>query len=919
MSARRSRLVWVLVVLATVAASAGIAAGVWFGILHRGATTQIPLPLRLHGHAVVLESPRWLLMAAILPYLALVRRASLTDLSAAQQWLSASVRGLAIMGVALALSRPTLVLLQHHVCEVLLVDVSASVPDSALHDAQTYVQSAWQGRGDNDVLVVRFAGRAEAVPPPAKPNDPFSAVGRFDDPAVENATDLERALELAEGLYPAGSIRRAVLLSDGLETSGDAIAEAQKAASLGLRIDTVAFASDVDPEISLRALHLPDTIQPEAPFLATAEVWSNESASATITLYQDGFLNGLQPTQTVSLTPGRNDVPFRTVVHDGGAVTYRAELTTAAPDRFKDNNRVVATALVRGQPRVLYVEGEPDYSGDLARALKAQDIDVEVRGPDGVPQSERDLAPYDLLLLSDVPVAYVGPDQMSAIDGYVRDLGGGFIMAGGDQSFGSGGYSGTTIEKLLPVTFADQKKEQEARLALILVIDRSGSMGTGSGGATKIELAKEAAKSTAEILDPDDLLGVVAFDTLPTVVVRLQSASNRMAIEEDISRLNAGGGTAILPAMQEAFQELSTAHAKVKHVILLTDGQSDTGGLLDLIQEMASPADKITVSTVGVGDDADRDLLATIAQTGQGKFYFTRDPASIPRIFTDDATEVARSSIVEDQIGVKVANSEPIVAGLGLDTAPPLRGYVSTQAKAGADVVLLTSTDEPLLARWQRGLGQAVVWTSDVKARWSADWIAWEGFQRFWAQVVRATMRHGVDETFDLRAQITDGSTAHVVVDAIGADDRFVNGLTTDVTVLDPDRQGWTAHASLVQTAAGRYEGDVTLPRYGSYLLRATHRDDSGAVVAESQGAVSLPYPAELRTAPADTDLLARLRELTGGLDTPTVAQMLDPGDLSQPYRHELWPWVVLAMAALYVLDVALRRVRLFGYRPLTL
>jgi uncharacterized membrane protein len=568
----------------------------------------------------------------------------------------------------------------------------------------------------------------------------------------------------------------------------------------------------------------------------------------------------------------------------------------------------VATAsiAVKGKPRVLYVEGEPSASGHLANALRRENIDVEIRSSYGLPRTPRELQRFDLVLLSDVPAAFVSVDQMGAIEGYVRDLGGGFIMAGGENSFGSGGWTGSRLEKLLPVRFDVEKKRDQPALGLILCIDRSGSM-TGE----KIELAKDAAKATAELLGPEDLIGVTAFDSAATPVVRLQRAANRLRIAGDISRLSAGGGTNILPALRDAYEQLDPAPAKIKHIILLTDGQASYDGIADLVDEMQQH--KITVSAVGVGSGADKTLLTMIAERGGGRFYYTQDAQNVPKIFTKETTEVARSALVEESVSVHVAKHVELLDGVGIGDAPPLRGYVSTKPKPLTDVILNSGLGEPLLARWRVGLGQAVAWTSDVKNRWSLDWLRWPGYSRFWAHLVRSTMRHSpgtLGSSYEMTVDV-DPPRARVAVDAVGADDKFVSGLTTTLQVIDPDHPQKPFEVQLAESASGRYEGEFALDRYGSFLLRAVHKRD-GVEIGESTGTVSLPYPREYLALPPDDKLLERVASISGGLRMPRPAALWDPAGEEVPFHRELWPFFLWAAAALLLADVLLRRVRLF-------
>ncbi|HEX9104398.1 MAG TPA: VWA domain-containing protein, partial [Polyangia bacterium] len=691
-------------------------------------------------------------------------------------------------------------------------------------------------------------------------------------------------------------------------TEGDLAAEAAEAARRGVRVSVASFPRAADDEVLVRSLTLPSDVKVGAPFEVSAEVYSSRAQPASLTLYRDEFINPLDGRKQVALAAGANTVKWKAEVAQAGFTTFKAVVAAAGKAPLRDtlpgNNAAVASLSVKGKPRVLYVEGEPGSAAYLANALKRESIDVDVRTSYGLPSSPRELAAYDLVVLSDVAQTFVGPAQMAAIEGYVRDLGGGFIMAGGENSFGAGGYTGSRLEKLLPVRFDTEKKRDQPGLALALVIDRSGSM-TGE----KLELAKDAAKATAELLGADDLLGVIAFDSQPTSVVHLQRAANRVRIGSDISRLTAGGGTNILPALKEAYDQLDPARAKLKHVILLTDGQASYEGIRELCHEMAEH--KITISAVAVGAEADKTLLTMIAEHGGGRFYFTQSAQNIPKIFTKETTEVARNALVEEQVGVHVGKRAELLDGVGIEAAPPLRGYVSTKPKPLSDVILVSDLGEPILARWRVGLGQAAAFTSDVKNRWAVNWLKWPGYGKFWAHLVRSTMRHatsGSGRSFELGVDV-DPPRAHVTVDAIGADDKFVSGLATTLQVIDPEHPGDKREVTLSESAPGRYEGEFTLGRYGAFLLRAIHKSN-GQTVAESTGAVSLPYPREYLALPPDEALLGRVASLTGGRVAPTPAQLFDAQGERITYHRELWPWCLWLAAALLLLDVAARRVR---------
>ncbi|MBS1121338.1 MAG: von Willebrand factor type, partial [Deltaproteobacteria bacterium] len=428
----------------------------------------------------------------------------------------------------------------------------------------------------------------------------------------------------------------------------------------------------------------------------------------------------------------------------------------------------------------------------------------------------------------------------------------------------------------------------------------------------KLEAAKESARATAEVLSPNDFISVVAFDSEATPIVRPTRASNKMRISNDIARLQSGGGTNIFPGLKEAFEILQGINAKVKHVILMTDGEAPTDGISELVQDMR--ASRITVSCVGV-QGADRNLLSMIADAGDGRLYMVEDIGALPKIFMKETQEAQKSQLVEDLVHVRIAKKVEAIEGTNVEGAPPLHGYVTTKPKPTGETILISDLGEPILARWRYGAGTSVAWTSDVKNRWSVDWIRWGGYPKFWAQVVRTSMRRKVYDSYELSAKVADGR-ALVTVDAVDSGDKFVNELDTKLLVIDPATNKVTQEVAMEQTAAGRYTADFRIQKYGSYLLKAVHQRE-GKTVAESMGSVALSYPLEyLRTTP-DLEPLKHAAQVSGGLDQADPAKMFDPGDESVSYTQDLWPYVLIGVIGLFLLDLYAKRVRLFGYRTI--
>lgn len=880
---------------------------IWMGISHwiAGRNSIVITP---DARPITFLDPNWFHLVAIAPVFFLLRVISLTDLSLSQQLLQSVLRSLVVAGIAAALARPSWITQDNKIATVVLVDVSDSVSDKQLDAARTYLEQLQATSTNGRVFAITFAEKPKVVRPSAG-QTLQAAIARH--PGAGAGTDIVAAAQLAYGIFPDGYLPRIVVISDGAETSGDIATEAYRAKQLGVVMSWRTFTADKTSEVRVIGVSVPDDVKVGQPFEVTAEVWSTEAQSVTLALQQDEFPNPLEPSKTVDLVEGKNFIKFKSDAKRAGSTTYRLKLTKFAHDTQANNNAAIMTAPVKGRPNILYVEGgvlrDPSSASYFQRALQHENIDVEVRPPSGLSSSAKDLEKYDLVVFSDVPAHLIGAGQMQALDSYVSQFGGGLVVAGGEDSFGSGGYQGTRLEQMMPVRFDSEKTREQPDIALILVIDRSGSM-----QGPKLEAAKESARVTAEVLSPNDILGVVAFDSDAAVYVRPQRAANRMRISAEISRMQSGGGTNIFPGLKQAHEILQGINAKVKHVIVLSDGEAPTDGLVDLVQDMRSS--RITVSCVGVAG-ADRRLLQSISDAGDGRLYMVEDIGAIPKIFMKETMEAQKAQLVEDLIKVRIAKRVEAIDGTGVESAPALHGYVSTKPKPTAEVILISDLGEPILARWRRGAGFALAWTSDVKNRWSVDWIRWGGYPKFWAQVVRSSMRRQVFNSYDLSTRVIDGR-AVISVDAIDSADKFVNELDTDLEVIDPASNKVVQTLPMQQTAAGRYAADFKLDRYGSFLLKAVHKRE-GKTVAESMGSVALSYPLEYLRSTATPEPLMHAATVTGGHGQATPQQVWDPGKDQISYTQDLWPYVLLIVAGLFLLDLYAKRVRLFGYRTM--
>ena len=172
---------------------------------------------------------------------------------------------------------------------------------------------------------------------------------------------------------------------------------------------------------------------------------------------------------------------------------------------------------------------------------------------------------------------------------------------------------------------------------------------------------------------------------------------------------------------------------------MLTDGVSAPGDFEGLVEKIA--ADGITLSTVAIGEEAAGPLLQDLAAAAKGHYYFCDDVARVPQIFALETSIAGKLGITEEPFFPQVVHADAVLAGLDLEHAPTLLGYVETEPKPAGQVLLASKSGDPLLVFGRYGRGTTVAFTSDIQSRWAAAWLRWPGFGRFWGRLVRAAMR----------------------------------------------------------------------------------------------------------------------------------------------------------------------------------
>lgn len=794
-----------------------------------------------------------------------------------------AVRMALLFLLVLALSGPVVLLPDHRATTWALVDLSASVSaerkrmERAL---QTGLESA-----PKDLYTGAIAfGQTAMVDAPLAQGRVSMALRTTPGSA---ATDIGRALSMAMALLPEDSAGRIALLTDGKDNGQGVASQVSALAARGVPVDVLAIDSGFAMDAQVTSITTPTQVYQNEKFDLVVRIDSLFETSGALVLYANR-----EPiaTRDVTLRKGENTFIFQDTASESGVVTYEAALS-AEGDANPRNNRIGAYMDVRGVAKVLIL-GD---GAELSKMLQAAGVQTETLNPSQIARSAEALRQYHAIALVNVNEDDLHQDAISALDDYARKLGRGIAVFGGDDTYAIGGWRGSALEEMTPISMDVDNRLQMPSLSLVLVIDKSGSMSEGRYGITRLDMAKEAAMRSVEVLTNRDNVGVIAFDDTAKWVVPLQQAEDAAAVKELIGTIRPGGGTAFYSALSQALLSLESAETQLKHVIFLTDGEAADSGHEMLAAAMAESG--ITLTTVAVGGGANTRLLSYLASLGNGRAYATTEFDDIPKVFTKE-TYLATQAYLQNR------RFYPVVTAGGTltdyDGFPALDGYQSTTAKPLSTVALTTDRGEPLLAWWQYGAGRVIAWASDSEGVWSSDFLRWDQAAEFFAGIVSFVFPAEEGEgTLDVSR---DGDVLRLRY----AIEEAQNDLTTEARILAPDGEQITA--SLYEVAPGVYEGSAPATVEGAYAVRVEQKQNGKLVrTIESGATVGYSKEYDLRV-PDGLPLLMEIAKATGGRVIEDPSELfLERGPQARARRDLSMP-LLWAALALFVLDVAQRR-----------
>ncbi len=861
--------------------------------------------------SVTFEQP-WLLLllapsAALVVYLWRTSRVYLPPLRRA---LALTLRLLAVTLLVLTLSGPSIRLNANDLAIALLLDRSDSITPAQKAQEEAFVAEALAHKGPTDrIAVISFAG--DAAVEKQLSTDATPPVMAQDTSLDSTRTNVARAIQVGLGILPPDAARRLVLISDGNANDGDAQQAAALAQAAGVQLQTVALSGDTGPRALIEALDVPPRLHAGDSFTATVQARATQPMPATLQLLADDRLVG---SQDVDLQAGANRFIMPVDGLQAGTHVLRVVMQTDADPR-PENKTGGAYVIVDGPPSVLVVEGAAGAGQYLAEALRAAGLQVDVTSAQSGPFQPDTLNNHASVILANLPANQLTTSAMDALKNYVQTHGGGLVVSGGDQAFGPGLYARTPLEDVLPVQADLRGTSLQSGVGLVLAIDTSGSMGEDVGGTTIMDLAKEAALAAAESLGPGDQIGVISFEDKSTWAIQPTPATQMDAITSAVNQMAPGGGDDTLGGVLNlAYDGMAGIQPKNKHVIVITDGQTPSGDYDSIVQKMR--AEGISVSTIGIGSQADTQQLQQLAQVGGGAYYDGSDPFNLPELVLKETQQLQRAAIVEQDTQPVAVNDSPILSGIDPKQLPTLRGYVATTPKPQSTVILAAPSADPLLVEWQYGLGRVIAWTSDASNRWSSAWLNQQGaFEPFWAQVVKRTIRPPEDPNRQVSVSVS-GSQATITLDALSGDEgssqrQYVNFLPTNVGLVDPN--GVSQQIALPQVAPGEYQAKVPVGADGVYTLQVTEDEAGGGQSTQSSGFV-VPYSPEYRDLGTNDAALQTLASATGGSAIQSAGDALQHDLPSVGAPRPVWPWLLALLAIVLVADVGVRRLRFSAF-----
>jgi Ca-activated chloride channel homolog len=603
---------------------------------------------------------------------------------------------------------------------------------------------------------------------------------------------------------------------------------------------------------------------------------------------------------------GRATIPLTFEAKDAGflPVTVRAEVVQGR-DADPRNNELRRTLAIQDPLRVLYLGDRMQHGAERLDDLLGRGFDV-TDGSGRALDAATDLSAYDLVVVDDRPASKVPDAFQQRLLTAVQEQGLGLLFSGGKASFGTGGYDRTTIAKMLPVEMVQRTEKRDPSTALVVIIDTSGSM-TGS----RIELAKQVTRLAIRRLKAHDRVGIVEFYGNKHWALPLQSAANKITIDRAVGRMQAVGGTVLLPGVEEAYYGLKNVQTRYKHILIITDAgieDADFEAMLRLVTK-----DGVNVSTVLVGAQAHNQIMIDMASWGKGRFYSAADRYALPEVILKQPATMKLPAYKTGTFSVQSRGGEGWWGDVDRRAMPALNGYVEVKSRPGADVLMEAGESaDPLLTSWRYGLGRVTSLMTEPVGEGTQSWKGWQQYGRLFARIVSHTAADQPLFAYDVSR--TDHELS-VRARRYSAD----ASLRPQGAVLDANGRETTA-LSFRELAPGQFSASLVVkPGDDLRLQTQARRADNVRERTRVSAPASQDLSPEHQVDPEHALDLEALAQATGGqyIEPAAIAADTAPAKWTTPTVAgretsltliRLWPGVLLFGLFVYLADIIYRR-----------
>ena len=804
------------------------------------------------------------------------------------------VRAFLLLLIVLAISGISITRRQRKVETIFLVDVSDSMSGN-LTEVEKYIEHNMSVMPKKNYAGIVLFGKNTSVEQFVSNSKEFFG---FSAKPVTTATNIESGVTSACTMFHDGVTKRLVLITDGCENEGSMSLATSNIKNNDVELSVVSLKDTISEsdEVYIDGLDTPSVIHVGDHYNISVSIKSNIETDALLSLYSGRVSKGQKE---IHLTKGSNQFVFEDVGEEGSIAGYKAVIEPDK-DTIAVNNTYVTFSQIEARPKVLIVEGKPGNTEELEKILTAANIGYDKVTGNGVPVSLSQLNTYKAVITVDVHYDDLRKGFPATLEAYVKDYSGGYICIGGDNSFALGSYRDTELEEILPVKMDIEGEKEIPKMAMTMVIDQSGSMTTPAeddSSVTSLDLAKQAAISGVNELRKTDEAGVLAFDDKYNWVVPVSVVGDTDDITDKIRTIGEGGGTSIYPALEEAYAKMLKSDAKIKHIILLTDGQDEFREYDVLLKKINEAG--ITVSTVAVGSDSDKNMLQMVADKCGGRFYYTDINNSIPRIFAKEVYLSTNDYLINEEFYPVVTSNNEILNQVMDEGCPALLGYIASSPKDRSDVILESPRKDPILSTWQCGLGRTVAWNSDATNEWTAAFAKWDNYPMLWSNIVHYVISD-TDLGEDELEIIGEGSSAKVVYETKDYDKNTV------INAVVSGEDGETKEIQLDPVKPGSYEADIDSDEIGIYNFNIRKKNGE-TIVKNYNTAYANQYSPEYRFSDSVGEL-DRFVKQAGGEIISLEDDVWKVNAKKVNSKIPLTVFLIILSMGLFLFDIIIRR-----------